>query len=192
MLDAGMGATQVNKFLTGHGVPPLSPCTIKKREREIGPMVEAPAKESCKATKEKEIALSKDWIWIAASYDAGWQRRGSGRTYNSSSGHSSLVGCRTGKIIDYEVRIKSCKACENAAKKCEKPKPHDCRENWSASAKSMEADMAASMLKQHEESNSENVVRLVMDNDSTTSVKLLAEVKHEIEDIKDINHTKKN
>ena len=61
-----MGATHVNKILTGLGVPPLSPCTIKKREREIliGPMVEALAKESCKATKEKEIALSKrDWIW---------------------------------------------------------------------------------------------------------------------------------
>ena len=80
-------------------------------------MVEAPAKESCKATKEKEIALSKETgSGIAASYDAGWQRRGSGRTYNSLSGHSSLVGCRTGKIIDYEVRVKSCKACENAAK----------------------------------------------------------------------------
>ena len=56
----------------------------------------------------------------------------------------------------------------------------------------MEADMAASMLKQHEENNSENVVRLVMNNDSTTSAKLRAEVKREIEDIKDINHTKKN
>ena len=55
----------------------------------------------------------------------------------------------------------------------------------------MEADMAASMLKQHEENNSENVVRLVMDNDSTTTAKLRAEVKHEIEDIKDINHTEK-
>ena len=52
--------------------------------------------------------------------------------------------------------------------------------------------MAASMLKQHEENNSENVVGLVMDNDSTTSAKLCAEVKHEIEDIKDINHTKKS
>ena len=122
-----MGATHINKFLTSLGVPPLSPCTIKKQEREIGPMVEALAKESCKATKEKEIALSKETgSGIAASYYAGWQCRGSGRTYNSLLGHSSLVGCRNGKIIDYEVTIKSCKACENAAKKCEKPKPHDC------------------------------------------------------------------
>ena len=76
MLDAGMGAIHVNKFLTGLGVPPLSPCTIKKQEREIGPMVEALAKESCKATKEKEIALSKETgSGIIASYDAGWQRR---------------------------------------------------------------------------------------------------------------------
>ena len=59
-----MGVTHINKFLIGLGVPPLNPCTIKKRERETGPMVEALAKESCKATQEKEIALSKeDWIW---------------------------------------------------------------------------------------------------------------------------------
>ena len=88
-----------------------------EREREIGPMVEALAKESCKATKEKEIALSKETgSGIAASYDAGWQRRGSGQTYNSLLGHSSLVGCRTDKIIAYEVRLKSCKSCETLLK----------------------------------------------------------------------------
>ena len=66
-------------------------------------MVEALAKESYKATKEKEIALSKETgSGIAASYHAGWQRRGSGRIYNSLSGHLSLVGCRTGKIIDQQ------------------------------------------------------------------------------------------
>ena len=57
MLDAGMGATHINKFLTGLGVPPLSPCTIKKREREIGPMVEALAKESCQATREYKMLV---------------------------------------------------------------------------------------------------------------------------------------
>ena len=39
--------------------------------------------------------------------------------------------------------------------------------NWSALAKSMEADMAASMLKQHEENNSENVVRLAQWHNDT-------------------------
>ena len=88
------------------------------------------------------------------------------------------------------MRIKSCKACENAAKNARNQNHMIVEKNWSALAKSMEADMAASMLKQHEENNSENVV---MDNDFTTTatVKLCAEVKHEIEDIKDINHKKK-
>ena len=54
-----MAATPVNKFFTGLGVPPLSPCRIKKREREIGPMVEALAKESCKAAKEKKLHSQK-------------------------------------------------------------------------------------------------------------------------------------
>ena len=97
----------------------LEPMHNKKGNRTNG---KGSSKKSCKATKEKEIALSKEaGSGIAGSYDVGWQHRGSGQTYNSLSGHSPLVGCRTGKIIDYELRIKSCKACKNAAKKCKKP-----------------------------------------------------------------------
>ena len=37
-------------------------------------------------------------VELTASYDMGWQRRSSGRAYNSRSGHGVLVGEVSGKI----------------------------------------------------------------------------------------------
>ena len=72
------------------------------------------------------------------SHDAGWQRRGSGRSYNSLSGHGSLIGRKSGKVIDFETRIKKCRICEHAHKFGRNPEKHDCRKNWNSNAKSME------------------------------------------------------
>ena len=85
----------MNQFISGIGIPPLTYEIIKKREREIGPFIEFFANESCKAATEEEVSLTKkngntepgqNQAGIDASYDAAWQRRGSGRTYNSFSG----------------------------------------------------------------------------------------------------------
>ena len=38
-------------------------------------------------------------LGLAVSYDMGWQKRGTGNRYDSLSGHSFLIGCRTKKII---------------------------------------------------------------------------------------------
>ena len=35
---------------------------------------------------------------ITASFDMGWQQRGSGHIYNSSSGHGFMIGCRSRKV----------------------------------------------------------------------------------------------
>lgn len=34
-----------------------------------------------------------------ASFDAGWRTRGSGKNYASLSGHASMIGRTTGKVI---------------------------------------------------------------------------------------------
>ena len=39
--------------------------------------------------------------------------------------------------------------CQEAEKRKVSPQAHDCRRNWSASAKLMEADMAVAMSKEH-------------------------------------------
>ena len=36
---------------------------------------------------------------IAISFDMGWQKKGTGHTYDSNSGHSYYIGCRSGKVI---------------------------------------------------------------------------------------------
>lgn len=63
------------------------------------------------------------------------------------SGHATVVGTKTGKIINFDTRSKSCRTCKHAEKKGEKPRNHSCRRNWVGSAKAMEADMVVSMVK---------------------------------------------
>ena len=50
-------------------------------------------------------------IKIVASYDMGWNKRSTGRVYDSIYGHSFLIGCRSGKVISFGVRAKKCAKC---------------------------------------------------------------------------------
>ena len=68
----------------------------------------------------------------------GWQRKGSGRTYNSNSGHNCAIGCRTQKICDYVVMAKLCSICEAAKRMFNPPREHDCVANYQGSSKAME------------------------------------------------------
>ena len=43
---------------------------------------------------------------ITASFDGGWQCRGSSKSYNSRSGHAALIGAETGKVLNFSTRIK--------------------------------------------------------------------------------------
>ena len=54
MLHAGIGPSHVNSLLTSINLPAVAENTLKAREREIGPVIEKVAKESC------ETALQVD------------------------------------------------------------------------------------------------------------------------------------
>ena len=41
-----------------------------------------------------------------------------------------MIGAQTGKVLDCEVRIKSCRICEHAKREKNQPKDHNCRQNW--------------------------------------------------------------
>ena len=60
MLISGMDATNVNNFLSGMNLPYVDPATIKKKEEELGPVLRATAKESCKQARQEEVA--KRWL----------------------------------------------------------------------------------------------------------------------------------
>jgi len=64
-----------------------------------------------------------------------WQRRNGG--HSSNSGHGTVMGVQTGKVVYYQTRSKTCRTCASG-----KNKKNDCRKNHTGSSKSMEPDVA--------------------------------------------------
>lgn len=56
-VHSGMGETALNKLLSCLNVPLISPNLYKRYEREIGPALEAVAKDSCKRAAKEERQL---------------------------------------------------------------------------------------------------------------------------------------
>lgn len=186
----GLGEMTVNNFLAALNIPTVTSVTFKRREREVGSIFEAVANETCNEALAEEKKRSQDAEKFSVSFDAGWQTRGSGRNYASLSGHASMIGEKTGKILSYAVRCKKCRFCDKAPVSAEVNK-HDCRRNWEKSSKAMEPDMALEML--HDlKARDFHVKHLIMDNDSTTLAKAKMSFDPNIQKISDFNHTKKN
>ena len=95
-------------------------------------------------------------------------------------------------MLAFETQNKQCRTCDTSDERLKrKPLNHDCRKNWQGTAKAMESDMVVSML-QRQEGKTFCVDTLALDNDNTTATAIRERVKREINDIKDINHTKNN
>ncbi|CAG2242598.1 unnamed protein product [Mytilus edulis] len=203
-VDAGMGPVQTVNFITALNLPTVSITTLKSREREIGKTLEEYAKWSCQKALEKEIALSKipettaniagneetevdgqDAIHV--SFDGAWQKRGSGRCYNSLTGHATLLGETTGKCVNFGLKYGDCRKCDRVD---EKGDGHDCRINHQGSAKSMESELAVQMVKEIQKTGCV-VSSITMDDDSTTIARLRKEVNAEIMKFSDRNHVRK-
>ncbi|KAJ8671439.1 hypothetical protein QAD02_002698 [Eretmocerus hayati] len=124
---------------------------------------------------------------IGAAFDAGWQKRSSGMTYNSKSGHGTAIGLHSGKILSYSVRTKDCRKCSLGHPKSD----HDCRKNHTGSAKSMEAAMAVDLFTKNELFDQENVeiAVMVMDDDSSSTAAVNRVADGPIEKWSDFNHT---
>ena len=65
----------------------------------------------------KERKDNREIVGLTISYDCGWQKKSSGRKYDSKSGHAFLVGAYTRKIVGCIVFSKNCKQCECMYKK---------------------------------------------------------------------------
>ncbi|XP_071581489.1 uncharacterized protein [Temnothorax nylanderi] len=124
-------------------------------------------------------------VYIIVSYDAGWQKKGSGRLYNSLTGHGTAIGYYSGKVIAYGTRVKRCISCERKPSKA-----HDCRLNFEGSAKSMEADIALEIFLKNKNFDTVNVKlgTLIGDDDSSTIARLRRESNHDIKKWTDKNH----
>ena len=86
--------------------------------------------------KEKEYMTysSIDHLFYASlSIDCGWLKRSSGRRYDSSEGHSIVVGNVTRRVVAIHSMSKHCSKC-SAGK--EHP-PSLCPKNWNGTSKAM-------------------------------------------------------
>lgn len=59
VIHAGIGETALNKLLSCLNIPSISPNLYKRYEREIGPALEAAAKDSCRkaALEERRLVI---------------------------------------------------------------------------------------------------------------------------------------
>ena len=128
MYHTGMGPTHVKGFLSALEIPSPTSSMIKRREREMLGAIENVAKDSCNEAivEEKRLSTGEDGkVAGHVKYDMGWQKRGSGRSYNSSTGVGTSIGEKSGKILAFSVKNKDCRICEFAMKNGKKAKPHD-------------------------------------------------------------------
>ena len=81
-----------------------------------------------KENLEEEIALTEKETGsrhISVSFDMGWQRKGTGHTYDSNSGHAYFIGYRSGKCVRYIMYSKKCTKCDIAVAMGEDPMEHE-------------------------------------------------------------------
>jgi len=55
-------------------------------------------------------------IGITVSYDMGWNKRSTGKVYDSLSGHAFIIGCRTGNVIGMMVKKRNAAFAVNSTK----------------------------------------------------------------------------
>ncbi|CAC5355728.1 unnamed protein product [Mytilus coruscus] len=173
MINADMGPSHVNNFLTGCNIPPVDASTL-------------PAEASCKEAQREELECSES-SELEGSFDAGRQKRGSDWSYNSHTGHASLIGVNTGKVVEFDVRTRNCSICQYHIGKNEPKPPHECNVNWTGSSKGMEPDIACSMIQRLAE-DGYTVGTLHADNDATSQSRLPRSIIKK----DDKTHVKKN
>jgi hypothetical protein len=144
-------------------------------ETEIGKAEIMLGEEIIEANLEEEKSLSeKDKFGrskLSVAIDAGWNNRGSGRSYNSDSGHHLMVGNRSKKVIAVHYMSKRCVKCETEEKNGQSTKQHEesvCSRNYRGSSKGMECHgLLKSTLDLFLEKNCVLEI-VVMDDDSSS------------------------
>ena len=108
-------------------------------------------------------------VELTVATDMGWQKRSSGRRYDSPSGHMFFVGSETNKILEYGLKCVSCDICDTANRLGIPVKSHKCYKNFDGHAKSMESMTTASLVTRIFDTfqGLAKVTTIVADDDST-------------------------
>ena len=149
-IHAGLGLEQLNNLLSSINVHPVSNTLWSNRHREVAPALSKIVKDSVSSALQDEhnaTVASGESSGVTISVDGAWQSRGSGRSFNSASGHATAVGKHTRKVVGYAVRAKACRTCRVAKRRHKQPEKHECVHNWDGSSKAMEPDMVVQIIK---------------------------------------------
>ena len=105
---------------------------------------------------------------VKVGMDMGWNNRGgSGRKYDSKSGHAILVGFFTRKAIQWSIKSRHCSYCLYVQRKGIENKPHVCLKNHEGSAGSMECQALLDMVTNLFDEYKTEVGLVITDDDST-------------------------
>lgn len=187
----GSEADRIISFLQLQHAPSFGSISFHHIETTLSPIIQQIAQDSTAKVLEDEITsqLKEDGkeeyfsVWkdgkyhpmIDVSYDMGWQKRGGGNQYNSSSGHGLMIGKHTKKCIDYRVKVKECAICKRNENKGT-DREHNCIKNHEGSSKSMEVDAILDMVIDSWDSRCFGVRSICADDDTT----MISHLKHSI------------
>ena len=132
---------------------------------------------------------NNDCVRVFGSYDMAWHTRGSGFQYDSLNGSGHIIGCESGKVMDFATRNRKCRMCDKGHAK----NVHDCRLNYYGTAKAMEPDVAVELVTQSSTLKEKNIEIgvFVGDNDSSSICAIRKVANHTIVKQSDKNHTAK-
>lgn len=132
----------------------------------------------------------KNIVRVGGSFDMGWPTKGSGRSYDSLSGTGGYIGYFSKKVMAQVILNRKCRMCDLGHPKSD----HDCKSNFSGSAKAMEPEAARLLVSDCQKILSEVNVQIglfIGDCDSTAIAAARNEVDYEIPKQDDKNHTSK-
>ncbi|XP_034944842.1 uncharacterized protein [Chelonus insularis] len=126
---------------------------------------------------------------LKVSLDAAFHKRGTGRSYNSLSAHSSMYGHYSKKLMGVAINTSRCSFCEHDHPLSD----HYCKRNWAGSAKAMEPDMAIQLIVHNRLLQEQNayVSVLIGDDDSSTLAAVKRNSNYVIGKWSDLNHATK-
>ena len=169
--------------------------SFKKCEEKVGRALQKVAHEAMEEGLQKEKEKSETFSTIqngtlpalTVSVDMGWNKRSSGRRYDSPSGVLLAIGAETNKIVDKYIYINQCHVCDKLKQmeskvddssagndlhqlkqNIERLRKHKCTKNFEGSSKSMESFAIVQLLKNAPEKLKVYVRKIVLDDDTTT------------------------
>ncbi|XP_066596884.1 uncharacterized protein [Prorops nasuta] len=200
-LHSGIGCTALNKVLACLNIPVISKDLFKRYEREVGPAIEAVAKESCQlACDEERQLVIKEIDKLSKELPSEifneiypyYQSLHSAIDYgdhlsDNSSDNTSKFDSAVGEIINIIVSY------DMAWSKRHKKEDHDCRQNFQGSAKAMEPAVGNLLSNQSNilQNSCLNVRVLIGDEDSSTISAVRKGANKKIFKLSDRNHLHK-